>query len=113
MTTGRSDRVVSWLLLAGLVISVGLMVTGVVFAATGTRQPIARESFLAGLPQALISHEPWGFFILGLLVLLATPVVWVAATLPLFARRRAWWFCGTGAIVLAIIALSIVLGLRG
>lgn len=112
-TAGRTNRALSWLMLAGLVASVGLMVAGAVLAGVGRGGIVARESFLEDLPGALASLEPWGLFILGLLVLLATPIFRVVATFLLFLRRRVWWSCTVSAIVLCIIALSVVLGLRG
>jgi uncharacterized membrane protein len=109
----RTDRALSRILLAGLLLAVLLMVIGAVLAAAGVNGPVSRQSVLADLPHALASLEPWGFFILGLLVLLATPIARVAALLVAFAWHRSWRFCGICLVVLAILALSIYLGLRG
>lgn len=113
VTDPRADRFLSRLLLVGLAVAVVLMVIGAALAAAGADGPVSRASSLADLPHALNSLQPWGFIILGLLVLLATPIARVLALLTLFAWRGSWRFCGVCLVVLAILALSIVLGLHG
>ena len=108
----RLSRPLSRLLLAGLVLSIVLMLTGAVLAAIGTGGPVARESSLSRLPGALRGLEPGGFFDLGLLLLLATPIARVLALLVGFARHKAWSFSAISLLVLAILALSAFLGLR-
>jgi uncharacterized membrane protein len=109
----RAGRFLSRLLLVGLLLAVLLMVAGAVLAAAGVNGPMARASSLADLPHALASLQPWSLIILGLLVLLATPAARVVALLTLFAWRRSWRFCGLCLVVLAVLALSVFLGLRG
>jgi uncharacterized membrane protein len=102
----------SRLLLVGLSLAVALFVTGVVLTVVKPEVPISASS-IPGLPGALATLEPGGFFDLGLLVLLATPAARVAALLVAFARRRLWFFSGASLVVLVILALSVFLGLRG
>jgi uncharacterized membrane protein len=102
----RLDHTAAWLLLAGLVLAVLLMLTGAVLAAAGTGAPVPHESSISDLPRALAGLEPAGFFDLGLLVLLVTPVVRVVAYLIGFVRSRAWLFSGISVIVLVILALT-------
>ena len=83
-----------------------------VLAAAGS-SPVERASSLSDLPGALASLQPWGLIILGLLVLMATPVARVVALLALFAWRRSWRFSAICVFVLAVLALSVFLGLRG
>ena len=109
----RAGRFLSRLLLAGLLLAVLLMVAGAVMAVAGVNGPITRGSSLSDLPEALASLRPWGFIILGLLVLLSIPVVRVVALLALFAGRRSWRFCLICVFVLAVLALGVFLGLRG
>jgi uncharacterized membrane protein len=104
---------VSRVLASGLVAAVALLLAGIVLALARPTVPIARETSLADLPAALAAFEPGGFFELGLLVLIATPVARVLALQVGFAQRKAWLFCGFGVFVLGILALSTVLGLRG
>lgn len=109
----RTGRFLSRLLLAGLLIAVLLMLAGAVLAATGANGPMAQAVSLADLPHALASLQPLGFIILGLVVLMATPIARVMALLALFAWRRSWWFCAICVLVLAVLALSVFLGLHG
>ena len=108
----RAGRLLSRLLLAGLLLAVLLMVAGAVLAAAGS-SPVERASSLSDLPGALASLQPWGLIILGLLVLMAPPVARVVALLALFAWRRSWRFSAICVFVLAVLALSVFLGLRG
>lgn len=109
----RLDHAVSRLLLVGLSLAILLMLAGAVLAGTGTGTLIGHESSISDLPRALAGLEPGGFFDLGLLVLLATPVARIVALLVGFARRRAWLFSGISLVVLVMLALSAFLGLRG
>jgi uncharacterized membrane protein len=102
----------SWLLLAGLTLAIALFLTGAVMSAVKPEVSISASS-VTGLPAALAALEPGGFFDLGLLVLLATPAARVATLVVAFARRRLWLFSALGLTVLAVLALSAYLGLRG
>ncbi len=107
-----ADRVLSRLLMAGLMLAVVILVAGAGLAVAGVGGEVTRGSSLSALPRALAAGEPWGFFILGLLVLVATPIARVFFLLMWFARRRSWCFFGISAIVLVVLGLSVVLGLR-
>lgn len=107
----RLSRRLSRLLLAGLSLGIVLMLTGAVLAGVDGGAPVARESSVSGLLSALAGREPGGFFDLGLLVLLATPIARVAALLVSFVRQKAWLFSAVGLFVLVALALSALLGL--
>jgi uncharacterized membrane protein len=109
----RLDHAVSRLLLVGLSLAILLMVAGAVLAGAGVDTPVGHESSISDLPRALAGLEPGSFFDLGLLVLLATPIVRMVALLVGFARQRAWLFSGISLAVLVLLALSAFLGLRG
>ncbi|MBN1319525.1 MAG: DUF1634 domain-containing protein [Thermoleophilia bacterium] len=108
----RLETVLSGLLLLGLAVAVILMVTGAVLAAVRPGVSVARETSITDMPRALAALEPAGFFDLGILVLLASPVARVVALLAAFARHRRWFFCGLSLLVVAILALSAFLGIR-
>ena len=113
---GRPERMglaVSRVLATGLVLSVALLLTGAIMVLAGRGPSPSAKTSLADLPRALAALEPGGFLNLGLVVLLATPVARVVALVVSFARRRAWLFCGISFFVLALLALSAYLGLRG
>jgi len=63
---------------------------------------------LAGIDSGLISLDPFSIIALGLLVLLATPVVRVALSLFLFAAERDRKFVYLTAAVLAILLFSML-----
>ena len=50
---------------------------------------------------------------LGLLVLIATPVLRVAASVVLFAIQKDWTYTLITAVVLSLLVLSLVLGAAG
>lgn len=54
-----------------------------------------------------------GIAMLGLLLLIATPVVRVAVSIVLFAMERDWLFTTITAIVLALLLLAFVIGAGG
>jgi len=108
----RLDRLVSVLLLVGLSLAIALMLAGAGLAAAGADGGMGHASSISDIPRALAGLEPAGFVDLGLLVLLATPVARALALLIGFATRRAWLFSGISLVVLAIVALSVVIGLR-
>jgi uncharacterized membrane protein len=105
--------VVSHVLATGLVLSVALLLTGAIMVLAGRGPVVAGATSLRDLPRALAALEPGGFLNLGLVVLLATPVARVVALVVSYARRKAWLFCGISLFVLALLALSAYLGLRG
>lgn len=108
----RLAGLLSRVLLSGLTLAVLLMVTGAVLAAVRPEIPVPRESSVVGLPRALAALEPGGFFHLGILVLLASPVARILVLLVAFARSKRWVFCGLCLLVLAILIMSAFLGLR-
>jgi uncharacterized membrane protein len=110
---GGLSLAVSRVLATGLVLSVALLLTGAIMVLAGRGPSLSAKASITDLPRALAAFEPGGFLNLGLLVLLATPAARVAALVVGFARRRAWLFFGASVLVLAMLALSAYLGLRG
>jgi uncharacterized membrane protein len=104
---------VSHVLVGGLVTSVALLLVGAILAIAGRGPSVPSATSITDIPRAIAALEPGGFLGLGLLVLLATPVARVIVLAAGFARRRSWLFFGMSAFVLALLALSAYLGLRG
>ena len=104
-------RALSRLLLVGLLLAIGLMITGAILAAIQGSGSVRHSTSLDDLPGLLADGDPTGFLDLGLLVLLATPAARVIALLVAFIRRREWLFAGISAVVVTVLALSAVLGL--
>lgn len=110
---GRLSLAVSWVLAGGLAMAVVLLLIGAGLAAAGRADSPSSEWSFLDIPRALSAFEPSGFLYLGILVLLLTPVARVVALAVGFARRRSWRFLALSAFVLALLALSAYLGLRG
>jgi uncharacterized membrane protein len=104
---------ISHVLAGGLVVAVVLLLAGAALTIAGRGPSPSSATSLTDMPRAVAALEPGGFLQLGLLVLLATPVARVIALAVGFARSRSWVFCGLSAFVLALLALSAYLGLRG
>jgi uncharacterized membrane protein len=104
------EKVVHWVLLVGLLVSVALMGIGIVLG-------LVRH---AGLPsgvvppdelwQAVLDGEAAAFLTLGLLALIVTPFVRVAGSLIAFARERDLTYVLISAAVLTAMCLSVLLG---
>ncbi len=107
------NRAVSRILSVGLLAAVALLLIGVVVALVRPDLPLRHEMSIADLPRALAAFEPDGFFQLGLLALVATPVARVVVLGVGYARRREWMFVGISVLVLAVLALSMLWGLSG
>jgi len=106
----RLNRIVHDLLLIGLGISTTLMVIGIVLQiVSGDPLPqvmipphMIFTDIMAGLPD--------GFFTLGLMMLIATPILRVAGSVIIYAYERDWRYTLVTGVVLTIVILSIILG---
>jgi uncharacterized membrane protein len=107
------NRTIARVLAVGLFSAVALLLAGAILALAGRGPSPAHEVSIVDVPRAIAALEPSGFLHLGLLVLLATPVARVVALGVGFGRRGSWVFCGLSVFVLAVLALSAYLGLRG
>ena len=54
--------------------------------------------------------RPSGFLALGLLMLIATPILRVIGSILVFLYERDWRYAGITCLVLAIVIVSLVLG---
>jgi uncharacterized membrane protein len=122
------ELIVSTLLRYGVLISLALVALGVVllFAAgsTGYGQGLELQGLLSAegapagaWPQTLgavlsgvLAGRPYALILLGLLLLIATPVLRVAVSVVLFALERDYLYVGITLFVLAVLALSFFLG---
>ncbi len=104
---------ISRVLVAGLILALALLLVGVFMILAGGDATSGGVASISDMPRAIAALDPNGFFYLGLLVLLLTPVCRVIALVVAFARRRAWLFCSFSVFVLAVLGLSAYLGLGG
>lgn len=104
------ERTIHLVLLAGIAVSVALMVAGLALGLLkGDGIPRGVVS-LADLPGAVRALSPAAFLSLGLIVLIATPFVRVAGSLVAFARERDRRYVVVTAVVLAVMCASVLLG---
>ena len=118
------ERALSYVLSAGVGVSLLLLAAGLSIGlvqhpelrgdVTRTRELIAREALHAGDLSSVVAGAKRGdgesLVSLGLVLLIATPAVRVLVTLIAFAVRRDAVFSAMTCLVLAIMALSFVLG---
>lgn len=104
------EEVIHRLLIIGLMTSAALMLTGLgldlfLHRDMPTAVPDIREVF-----QRVASLRPSGFLALGLLVLIATPILRVAASVVTFILERDWRYTFITFLVLMIVITSVMLG---
>ncbi len=104
------NEAVHGILIVGLAISTVLMLIGVFGDLLFNRTMPTAEPDPAQILQRIIELRPSGFMSLGLLVLLATPIVRVVGSIFAFAYERDWRFAGITLLVLTIVLSSILLG---
>jgi len=104
------ERLLHWMLLIGITISTFLLLSGLILAVF-TGQPIPSEvpAFDQIIPE-LLAYRPIGFLTVGILVLIATPILRVFGSVLAFVYERDWRYAGITFIVLLIVILSIFLG---
>jgi uncharacterized membrane protein len=115
----QTELIISTVLRGGVLLSAGVILLGVlVFYAEWLRGDASDE--MATFPHSLgavghgLAHgDPLAIIALGLLLLLATPVLRVAVSVITFALERDWRYTTITLLVLAILVLSFFLGKGG
>ena len=115
----QAELIISHVLRGGVLLSAAIILAGVVllylraFAAEGSEAVSAFPHTLPSVEQGLAHGDPLAIIVLGLLVLLATPVVRVAVSIVAFLLERDWRYVIITSLVLLILLLSFVLGKGG
>lgn len=104
------NHVIHSMLIVGLAISTVLMLIGIALEIILRQDLPTVEPDLSQVFERVIALRPSGFLALGLLVLLATPVLRVVGSILAFAYERDWRFAGITLVVLIIVISSILLG---
>jgi|WetSurMetagenome_2_1015567.scaffolds.fasta_scaffold95543_3 uncharacterized membrane protein len=104
------NHAIARVLRIGLFVSVGILLMGVVLTFARPGLSAVHVASIGSIPAEIGALRPGGFFTLGLLVLLATPILRVAALLIGFLKKRMWLFVACTAVVLALLGLSLYLG---
>ena len=127
----RMELVVSYVLRGGVLLSAAVILCGIMVAAV-TRDtgyaPIRPHhlsdilAFHAGagpgyfptdpaaVIQAALVGKPYAIIGLGMLLLIATPVLRVALSVVFFLAQRDWLYVGITVFVLAVLLLSLIAG---
>lgn len=102
-------QVVQPILRWGMVLSLGLMFTGLVLGVvSGTETVVVLP--LERIPGALLDLEPLAFLSLGIVLLIATPLARVFGALCVFLQERDGKFVLISLAVLAAVAAAVLLG---
>ena len=110
MVTERIDRYIRAVLLGGMILSVGVMVVGLLmFAVSGGDWEEVTLS-LDGIIKGIAQGNPVAVIDLGILLLIATPLMRVIVALMAFAAERETRFVIVALIVLGVVGLALLAG---
>ncbi|HXE53658.1 MAG TPA: DUF1634 domain-containing protein [Tepidisphaeraceae bacterium] len=118
------EVLISTILRVGVITSLGIVVAGLVLSFVHHREYLHSSAQLGQIltPGHFIPHtfadllgglrhfRGESVILLGLLLLIATPVIRVAVSIVIFIHERDWWFVVVTAFVLAMLILSFLLG---
>lgn len=121
---GRVERVISTLLRLGVITSITVIFIGMLISLArhpqAVRDPQALNPLIsknASFPHSLkdvtsgvLAVQGQAIMALGLLILIATPVMRVAVSIVAFAMQRDWIYLAITSTVLALLILSFLLG---
>ncbi len=127
----RMELVISYVLRVGVLLSAAVILCGIALAAatrnTGYApiQPhhlrdilafhaVAGPGYFPTAPAvvlwAALAGKPYAIIGLGMLLLIATPVLRVALSVVFFLAQRDWLYAGITVFVLAVLLLSLIVG---
>ncbi len=112
----HTEVMISQVLRAGVLLSAGVIVIGVLDGLLRYRHSMVSTlapSSPSGMWLGLSHGDPSAIISLGLVLLLATPVVRVAVSIVAFGIEHDRLYMGITALVLAILLLSLLSGLGG
>jgi len=127
----RMELVISYVLRGGVLLSAAVILYGLSLAAA-TRDtgyapiqphhlpdilafhPAAGPGYFPTTPatvlRAALAGKPYAIIGLGMLLLIATPVLRVALSVVFFLAQRDWLYAGITVFVLAVLLLSLIVG---
>jgi uncharacterized membrane protein len=104
------NAVVHGMLIIGLAISTALMLIGVGLGLLYQRGLPTTVPDIGEVVSQVLALRPSGFLALGLLVLIATPILRVIGSIGAFVYERDWRFASLTTLVLVVLLVSLVLG---
>ncbi len=110
--------IISWILQGGVILSSVFIVVGLCLLPTrpgglSIQRVLTFPRTLAEVWDGLLILRPQSIIVIGLVLLIATPVVRVAVSVVTFALERDYRYVVITLVVLAILILSFVLGKGG
>jgi uncharacterized membrane protein len=121
-TDRQVERIIGALLRIGVIVAASITAAGGIWYLSRHARDIPRFSAFRGEPQSLrsvggiigavLSLHSDALIQLGLLVLIAVPVLRVAVSIVAFALERDWLYCAVTVLVLAILLFSLLGGAR-
>ncbi len=107
------DEAIHRILIVGLVVSASLFLVGLGLSLV-EGQPLPTQAMAPGEAlRQMLAMQPAGFLSLGLIVLIATPMLRVAGSVLVFAWQRDWRYVGITCLVLLVMIASVLLGRGG
>jgi uncharacterized membrane protein len=104
------NQVVHGVLIIGLVASTALMLTGVGLDLFEQRELPTAVPSIGEVIGRFLALRPSGFLALGLLALIATPILRVIGSIGAFVYERDWRYAGVTTLVLVVLIISLLLG---
>lgn len=101
---------VHWTLLSGLAVSAVLLIIGMLAALVQENPTSEPRQPLSDLVTAATAFDGQALTTLGLLVLMITPILRVVVLLVGWTWRRDWTFAAVAVVVLALLIVSLSLG---
>ena len=106
----RLNELVHRALIAGLALSTVILLGGLTLSAV-TRQPLpGRVAGFGQIVAGLKTGSPAGFLSLGILLLIATPILRILGSLIEFIGKRDWRYALVTILVLLILGASFIAG---
>lgn len=104
------NRVVHRMLILGLLLSTAVLFSGLALSAISHRPLPTRVSEFRQLFRGLRTADPPSILSLGILLLIATPVLRVIGSLFEFLQKRDWRYAIITSVVLLILIVSVIAG---
>jgi uncharacterized membrane protein len=104
------NKIIHRMLIIGLALSTALMLFGLGLDLTlGREVPTVVPAFMETFSR-VAALRPSGFLTLGMLVLIATPILQVVGSIVALLYKRDWRYAGATLVVLAVIMISLISG---
>lgn len=116
----QAELLISYVLRGGVLLSAAVVSVGIILfyvrSFSDAGQPVDTAAFphsLASVGHGLVQGDPLAIIVLGLLILLATPVVRVAVSIVTFGLEHDWRYVVITSVVLLTLLVSFLLGKGG